>query len=95
VRDGGGLGCGRGLTGGGGWRGGRGETSHLCECPDDAGVGVEEIIASHAGLAGHSSGDDHQVSALERRPKRVCSDEPTHLTTPTRSAHDSVGLLPS
>ena len=36
---------------------------------DDAGVDVEQVVAGHAGLAGNSGRDDHQVSALQ-----ACSD---------------------
>lgn len=30
------------------------------------GAHLEQVIAGHAGLAGHTGGDDHDVSALER-----------------------------
>ena len=33
---------------------------------DDAGVDVEEVITSHAGLAGHTGGDDNHIAALQR-----------------------------
>lgn len=32
---------------------------------DDAGVGVEKIVAGHTGLSGHSSGDHDDVASLE------------------------------
>ena len=30
---------------------------------DNGGVGVEEIVAGHAGLAGDTSGDDNDIAA--------------------------------
>src|SRR5690606_20499631 len=32
---------------------------------DDFGVGVDQIIAAHAGLAGDAGGDDHHIGALD------------------------------
>ncbi|RUP46486.1 LOW QUALITY PROTEIN: hypothetical protein BC936DRAFT_146904 [Jimgerdemannia flammicorona] len=29
------------------------------EIPDDTGIDLEQVVASHAGLAGNASGDDH------------------------------------
>lgn len=37
----------------------------LGEIADDGGVGVEEVVTGHAGLAGDTSGDDNDLSALE------------------------------
>ena len=33
---------------------------------DDAGVNLEQVVAGHAGLAGHAGGDDDDIGALER-----------------------------
>ena len=35
----------------------------LGQVADDGGVGVEEIVTGHAGLAGDTSGDDNDVAA--------------------------------
>jgi hypothetical protein len=40
-------------------------SSGLGEVADDGGVGVEEVVTGHAGLAGDTSGDDNDLSALE------------------------------
>jgi hypothetical protein len=37
----------------------------LGEVADNGGVGVEEVVTGHAGLAGDTSGDDNDLSALE------------------------------
>lgn len=37
----------------------------LGKITDDGGIGVEEIITGHAGLSGHTSGDENDVGALE------------------------------
>jgi hypothetical protein len=44
---------------GGGLSGGLGEVA------DDGGVGVEEVITGHTGLAGNTSGDENDLGALE------------------------------
>ena len=41
----------------------------LGEVANDGGVGVEEVITGHAGLARDTSGDDNDLSALERLGK--------------------------
>jgi len=33
---------------------------------DDAGVYVEQVIAGHAGLAWHTSGNDHHIGSCKR-----------------------------
>jgi hypothetical protein len=40
-------------------------SSGFGEIADDGGVGVEEVVTGHAGLAGDTSGDDNNLSALE------------------------------
>lgn len=40
-------------------------SSGLGEVADDGGVGVEQVVTGHAGLAGHTSGDNDDLSALE------------------------------
>lgn len=40
-------------------------SSGLGEVADDGGVGVEQVVAGHAGLAGNTSGDDNDLGALE------------------------------
>ena len=40
-------------------------SSGLGEVADNGGVGVEEVVTGHAGLAGNTSGDDNDLSALE------------------------------
>jgi hypothetical protein len=37
----------------------------LGEVADDGGVGVEQVVTGHAGLAGDTSGDDDDLGALE------------------------------
>lgn len=54
-----GLGCGLG--------------DFLSEVTDNGGVGVEEVITGHAGLAGDTSGDDDDFSAFEGTSEVVCS----------------------
>jgi hypothetical protein len=40
-------------------------SSGLGEVADDGGVGVEQIVTGHAGLAGNTSGDDNDLGTLE------------------------------
>jgi hypothetical protein len=40
-------------------------SSGLGEVADDGGVGVEQVVTGHAGLAGNTSGDDDDLSTLE------------------------------
>lgn len=47
------VGLGGGLSGG------------LSEVADNRGVGVEEVITGHTGLAGNTSGDEDNLGALE------------------------------
>ncbi len=37
----------------------------LGEIADDGGVGVEEVVTGHTGLARDTGGDDNDLSALE------------------------------
>ena len=37
----------------------------LGEVADDGGVGVEQVVTGHAGLAGDTSGDDDDLGVLE------------------------------
>ncbi|KAI3480889.1 hypothetical protein L1887_56963 [Cichorium endivia] len=43
----------------------------LGEVADDGGVGVEEVVTGHAGLAGHAGGDDDDLDVLERLTELV------------------------
>ena len=37
----------------------------LDEVADDGGIGVEQVVTGHAGLAGDTSGDEDDLGALE------------------------------
>jgi hypothetical protein len=54
-------------------------SSGLGQIADDGGIGVEEVVTGHAGLAGDTSGDDDDLGALERigeaRGSRLVADD--------------------
>lgn len=45
----------------------------------NASVDVEEVIAGHAGLAGHACGNDHEVTALQSGAQLSVADEALNL----------------
>jgi hypothetical protein len=62
---------------------------------NDAGVDVEEVVPGHAGLPGHSCGDDDDVGALQRLPELVVPHEPLHLQEQKPVSSDPVQFRPS
>jgi hypothetical protein len=53
----------------------------LCQGLHDAGVDVEQVVTGHAGLARHSSRDDHQVSTLQSCSQALLASVSSHLQT--------------
>jgi len=53
--------------------------TRLGDALDNAGVGVEQIVSGHTGLAGHAGGDNNDVAALQGLGHLVGTDVSRHL----------------
>ncbi len=58
----------------------------FCQALDNASIDVEQVITSHARLAGHSSRDDNQVRIFQGSTQALLSRMPGHLNDTVVSA---------